>query len=255
MVRLEAQAAKEADVVLTLTEALKAEMVARGVDEKKIHILPNGVTSARFSPQKRDAALEASLGLEGDVVIGYIGSVVAYEGLELLVDAVDLLRMRGVENFKVLIVGDGAVLDEIKERVTLKALESYFIFTGRVPHEEVECYYSLVDITPFPRKGQPVCEMVSPLKPFEAMAMEKAVLSSNVAALAEIVQDGYNGLLFEKDNIEDLALKLEMLIADADLRKKLGKEARKWVKQERDWKILSSTLDRIYGTLIKKEQQ
>jgi glycosyltransferase involved in cell wall biosynthesis len=86
------------------------------------------------------------------------------------------------------------------------------------------------------------------------MAMGKVVLASNVAALAEIVQDGYNGVLFEKDNVQDLASKLEMLINDSTLRKQIGKQAREWVKQERDWKILSGTLDRVYGTLIKKEQ-
>ncbi len=128
-------------------------------------------------------------------------------------------------------------------------MKKYFIFTGRIPHEDVEEYYSLVDITPFPRKGQPVCEMVSPLKPFEAMAMEKAVISSNVAALAEIVTDGYNGLLFEKDNAEDLALKLERLINDKKLRLKLGKQARKWVLEYRDWKVISKTLSDVYNKI------
>jgi glycosyltransferase involved in cell wall biosynthesis len=95
--------------------------------------------------------------------------------------------------------------------------------------------------------------MVSPLKPFEAMAMGKVVLASNVAALAEIVQDGYNGLLFEKDNVKDLASKLEMLINDPALRKQIGKQAREWVERERDWKHLSKKVVEVYKILLQKE--
>ncbi len=249
MVKLEAEAAKGADVVLTLTEALKVEMISRGVDRDKIEILPNGVTSNRFQPLSRDSELEKSLELRDKVVIGYIGSVVSYEGLEYLVDAVEILIKKGITNIAVLIVGDGAVLENIKSRVESKELNRYFIFTGRVPHEEVEKYYSLVDITPFPRKGQPVCEMVSPLKPFEAMAMEKAILSSNVSALEEIVEDGYNGLLFEKDNVEDFSEKLEKLINNKELRVKLGKQSREWVIEHRDWKVISKKLSTVYDRL------
>ena len=253
MVKLETQAAMDADIVLTLTEALKEEMVSRGVPPEKIHILPNGVTSDRFVPRTRDAILEKRLGFKDKVVIGYVGSVVAYEGLELLIEAIAILHRRGISKMAVLIVGDGAVLKEIQMLVKERGLEDYFVFTGRVPHEEVEKYYSLIDITPFPRKGQPVCEMVSPLKPFEAMAMEKAVLSSNVAALAEIVKDGYNGLLFEKDNAKDLADKLAILIGDDVLRHKLGKRSREWVVKERDWNILSDKLNTVYHDLLKDQ--
>jgi glycosyltransferase involved in cell wall biosynthesis len=250
MVNLEAEAARGADKVLTLTEALKDEMIARGVNGDKIEILPNGVTSNRFQPLDRDSKLEDNLGLKDKVIIGYIGSVVAYEGLEYLVDSIEILIKKGISNIAVLIVGDGAVLDMVKNRVESKELNDYFIFTGRVPHEEVERYYSLVDITPFPRKGQPVCEMVSPLKPFEAMAMEKAVISSNVAALEEIVTDGYNGILFQKDSVEDLADKLEILIDDKELRVKLGKQSREWVIEQRDWRVISEKLANVYSYLV-----
>lgn len=249
MVKMEVEAANGADVVLTLTEALKNELISRGIPAEKIVILPNGVTSDRFIPRGRDKNLEESLKLKGKVVIGYIGSVVEYEGLELLVQATRLLVDKGIINISVLIVGDGAVLEKIKQHVKESDLEEYFLFTGRVPHEEVENYYSLVDIAPFPRKGLPVTEMVSPLKPFEAMAMQKAVISSNVDALKEIVKDGYNGLTFEKDNVQDFTDKLENLIKSEELREKLGEQARKWVIEHRDWKILAKKLNTVYTRL------
>jgi len=254
MVKMESEAAKGADKVLTLTQALKDEMISRGVEAGKISLLPNGVTSNRFTPRERNSDLEEKLNFKNKIVIGYIGSVVEYEGLELLVEAIKILVDKSINNMHVLIVGDGAVLGFIKNAVQENQLEEYFTFTGRIPHDEVEEYYSLVDIAPFPRKGQPVCEMVSPLKPFEAMAMEKAVISSNVNALAEIIKDGFNGLLFQKDNFSDLSIKLEKLILDDELRSKLGKQSREWVLEYRDWGVISKILNDTYNEITGEDK-
>ena len=126
-------------------------------------------------------------------------------------------------------------------------------FTGRVPHEEVESYYSLVDIAPFPRLPLPVTELVSPLKPFEAMAMEKAVIASDVYALTEIVQHEHTGLLFQKGDPSSLATALLRFIEDEELRAECGKTARTWVEKERDWSNISLTLDKTYRTLLEVE--
>jgi len=249
MVKMETEAAQGANKVFTLTEALKAELVKRGVNKEKIHLLPNGVISDRFEPLEKNEILSKKLNINDKTVIGFIGSFAQYEGIEYIVDAIELLVNKGRTNIVGLMVGDGAVWEEMVARVKEKKLDEYFIFTGRIPHDKVEEYYSLVDIAPLPRKGLPVCEMVSPLKPFEAMAMEKVVLSSNVDALAEIVQHNYNGYLFEKDNIEDLAVKIEILADDPELRRKLGRQAREWVVKERDWKIISKRLDDVYKVL------
>lgn len=252
MSKMEAEAAKGADIVFTLTEALRDEMVKRGVERNKIQLLPNGVISNRFSPLKRNKELEKRLNIKNKTVVGFIGSFAQYEGLDYIVEAMEILVRSGRKNIIALMVGDGAVSSLIQDMVSQKGLDEYFIFTGRIPHDEVEEYYSLVDIAPLPRKGLPVCEMVSPLKPFEAMAMEIPVLSSNVSALAEIVQDGYNGMLFEKDNVKDLAKKIEILADDPALRKKLGKQSRKWVLKERDWGVISERLHNGYSSLRKQ---
>ena len=250
MASLEAQAANEADAVFTLTEALKNEMIKRGVAEHKISILPNGVDSTRFYPRPKNKVLAHKLGLNDEVVIGFVGSVVQYEGLDYLMQAAALLKTKTNQPFKIIIIGDGDVLDTIKKLADTLKISRNVIFTGRVPHNEVEDYYSLIDICPFPRKGLPVCEMVSPLKPFEAMAMGKAVVSSDVAALAEIVQDGKTGLLHKKDDAEDLSDKLQLLIEKSGLREQYGKVAREWVVAERDWKVLAQRVDAVYKTLL-----
>ena len=246
--RLETQAAQSADQVITITYALKEELIRRGIDGNKISVLPNGVNSTVFQPLKKDLKLMKQLNIkENDVVIGYIGSIVEYEGIDLLVEAIAKLKSKNILNFKFLLVGDGRYFENIKNMIKKLNVEDLIIVTGRVPHEDVENYYSLIDIAPLPRKALPVSEMVSPLKPFEAMAMGKIVLGSSVAAIAEIIKDGFNGMLFEKSNVEDLTTKLEILIQDKSLRKKIGHNARRWVEKERDWKVLSKKLIDIYN--------
>lgn len=244
--RMETEAAMNADAVITITHALKNEMISRGIPANKITVVSNGVHVNRFAPKSRVKELEQKMQYENKVIIGFIGSVVSYEGLEYLVEASSILKKASINNFAVMIVGDGAVLDDIKALVKKKHVQELFTFTGRVPHEQVEDYYSLVDIAPFPRKALPVCEMVSPLKPFEAMSMGKAVVSSNVAALTEIVDHNHTGITFEKNNPQSLADALKQLITTPDLRARLGEQAREWVVKEKDWSMLAEKVANVY---------
>ena len=250
MSNMEAKAAMDATAVICITQALADEMVSRGVDSNKITLVHNGVHVDRFTPRPADRDLEKTLGTKDNVVIGYVGSIVDYEGLNLLVEASENLIQRGIENFTVLIVGDGAASPSLENLASQSSATEHFIFTGRVPHEEVESYYSLIDIAPFPRLSLPVTEMVSPLKPFEAMAMEKLVIASDVAALEEIVNHEVTGLLFKKDDVNSLTDALELGISDSKLRNNLGKKAREWVKAERDWPILAKKITDLYESLI-----
>lgn len=225
-------------------------MIKRGIASEKIYVISNGADSERFIPLERDHDLEARLQYQNKVVIGYIGSVLQYEGIDYILKASAILKAKGLNNFAVLIVGDGDYLENIKLLCIDLDLEDIVTFTGRVSHQEVERYYSLVDITAYPRKGELVCEMVSPLKPFEAMSMEKCVVSSDVDALKEIVNDGITGLLHKKDDIEDLARIFELLINNKFIRIQLGKTARQWIKDEKDWQILGKKFIEIYRNLI-----
>lgn len=248
MARMEADAAANADQVITITNALREELIARGVDGQKIFVVPNGVEASRFSPREKNHELAVRHGLQDKIVVGYVGSILDYEGLDLLITAAQKLKQER-DDVAFLLVGDGAELAQFRERVESENLSETVIFTGRVPHHEVEDYYSIIDICPFPRMPLPVCEMVSPLKPFEAMAMEKAVIASDVAALAEIVKDGSNGLLFEKGNAESLTQGLRVLLNDAQLRQRLAQSGRRWVVEERDWTKLSGIIGDIYTAL------
>jgi len=240
---MEAFVCQQADQVLTLTEAMKEELIRRGVDGKKIDIVPNACQPELFKPRQRDDRLASSLGIPSTVpVIGYIGTFVDYEGLDDLARACGILKGRGLE-FRLLMVGNenvsGTERGPIGQAVLAAAKEydfvDWLIMPGRVPHEEVADYYSLIDIAPFPRKPWPVCEMVSPMKPLEAMAMEKAVVVSSVSALAEMTGYGNYGVIFEKGSDMALADALASVLADAAWRQKLGKAGREHVLAERTW--------------------
>ncbi|RYD01254.1 hypothetical protein N752_30115 [Desulforamulus aquiferis] len=248
-VRLETEACREADAVIAITPSLKDYLVnQRGIAEEKITVVPNGVDTTRFKPVERNIQLESQLGLSGKTVIGFVGSMVEYEGLDLLLEASAILLSQR-DDFRLLLVGDGRCYEELKKLAREKSIADRVIFTGRVPHEQVEQYYSLIDIAPFPRKGALVCELISPLKPFEAMAMEKCVVASNVAALAAIVQDNKTGMLFKKDDVRDFAKVLELLLEQPELRRTLSKAGRDWVVSERDWKRQAEVVCQLYQKL------
>lgn len=250
MASMEAEAATGATHVLAITQALKDEMVSRGVPAAKIDIIPNGVNSGRFLPRMPNSELKNQLGIaQEDVVIGYVGSVLDYEGIGTLIEAVSMLATT-YKGFHLLIVGDGSYLDSATDLVEAYSLEEITTFTGRVPHAEVEDYYSIIDIAPIPRHALPVTEMVSPLKPFEAMAMGKTVIGSDVSAIKEIIIDGVNGMTFKKDDPGDLARVLAGLLDDPGEVSRIGRSAREWVESERDWKHIAADVASVYRRLL-----
>lgn len=238
-----------ADHVITITSAMKDELIIRGVPAEKISIAYNSVDPARFTPAPKNITLAERLGIPKDVpVIGYIGSFVDYEGLDDLVRAAAGLKAEG-HDFRLLLVGDGAVFESLQQQVTELELEGFVIMTGRVPHDEVEDYYSLIDIAPFPRKPWEVCELVSPLKPFEAMALEKAVVASNTKALLEIVDHNRNGMVFQKGDAKSLQETLGTLLSDPAQRTQLGRNAREWINSERSWDVAGKTVVQSYSAV------
>ncbi|MBE2241747.1 MAG: glycosyltransferase [Burkholderiaceae bacterium] len=248
---LETKVAQLADHVFTLTGPMSEELIKRGVPADKIDLLPNSCDPERFVPRPRDEALAALHGIpNGTPVIGYVGTFVDYEGLEDLVLACAMLKQRGL-TFRLMLVGNenasgtntGPITAEILRIANAEDMCDWLIMPGRVPHEMVEAYYSLIDIAAFPRKPWPVCEMVSPMKPLEALAMEKAVLVSSVRALVEMIADEHTGLVFAKGDVASMADALAKLIGDPALRARLGRNGRSWVCAERTWTQVGRKLD------------
>ncbi|TNJ33853.1 glycosyltransferase [Arenimonas terrae] len=233
---LEGVTVRAADRVVTLTEAMREELLERGVAPEVLSLVPNCVDPDRFVPLPRDAAAARRLGIpDGVPVIGYVGSFMDYEGLDDLVQACDLLAAEG-RDFRLLLVGDGAAMPLVQAAVQASTVPERIILTGRVPHDEVGALYSLLDVCPFPRKPWEVCEMVSPMKPFEPLAMGKTVVVSSVRALCDIIEDGFNGRVFRKGDTADLARVLGELIDDPSAGAALGARGKAWVHEHRSWR-------------------
>ena len=230
---LEAHCMLAADLVVTLGEAMREEILARGVAEDKVIIVPNGVSEEFLRPLPDGTALRAALGVrDGEHVVGLVSSLVAHEGIGTLLEAVKILNGRGVPA-RALIVGDGPERAALERQAA--ALGGGAIFTGRVPLRAVREYHAVLDVFVVPRTPDRVCQLVTPLKPVEAMASGLPVVVSAVRALEEIVRDRVTGLTSPPLDAGALADRLQELLQSRGLRAALGASAREWVARDRTW--------------------
>ncbi|GLW61757.1 hypothetical protein Arub01_00010 [Actinomadura rubrobrunea] len=234
---LETRRMAAADVVVTLGEAMRAEIADRGVDPDKIITVPNGVDEEFLEPLPDGAALRAELGIGADdPVVGLTSSFYGYEGIDTLIDAAALLRERGTE-VVLLLVGDGPERGALERRAADRGVRA--VFPGRVPMSSVRRYHAVLDVFAVPRRADRVCQLVTPLKPVEAMAGGIPVVASDVKALREIVEPGVTGTLTLPEDPEAWADALGRLIYSPELRRKIGRTAREWVRAERTWRAVA----------------
>ncbi|MBN8193763.1 glycosyltransferase [Bacillus sp. NTK074B] len=232
-----------ADKVVAIGESLKDQLITLGVPKEKITVITNGVDCQTFSPIPKNKDLIKRWNLENKTVYGFIGSVTHYEGLDLAFKALVDIKEKGVP-FHFVLVGDGPALKDLKELSVELALENHITFIGRVPASEVKEYYSIIDIFPFPRTKAKVCALVTPLKPYEVMAMGKLALVSDIPALNEMVTEGENGFIFEPENVESLVQCLLYARDHLDV----GERSREWVKENRNWSSMVHQYKEVYQT-------
>jgi glycosyltransferase involved in cell wall biosynthesis len=245
---LETHCMTSADLVVTLGEAMRDEIIARGVPAEKVIIVPNGVSTEFLRPLPPAGPTRARLGLaEADFAVGVVSSLVAHEGLGTLLEAVKLLQDGGVPA-RALIVGDGPERNALQRRAEELGL-SDAIFTGRVPLSQVRNYHAALDVFVVPRTPDRVCQLVTPLKPVEAMASGLPVVVSGVSALGEIIKDEVTGMQFPPGDAAALAERLRRLHADPDLRRSLGENARAWVAHDRTWEHNAARYRDAYARL------
>lgn len=232
---LETHVLRRADAVTCICEGLRTDLVARGIDAARVSVIPNAVDIEAFPPlQERDRALVREYDLHGQQILGFIGSFYGYEGLDLLIAAMPAI-LRERPNTRALLVGGGPQEGALRAHAAKLGVAHRVIFTGRVPHGRVPRYSSLVDAFVFPRKPMRLTELVTPLKPLEAMAQRRLVLASDVGGHRELIEHGKTGLLFRHSNVEALAAAaLHALSRPAELDGMLDR-ARVFVENERTW--------------------
>ncbi|CAN5396060.1 hypothetical protein BH11PSE9_BH11PSE9_01470 [soil metagenome] len=249
--RLETHALRQAQHVFTICEGLRSDIAARGIDASRITVIPNAFDIEAFDVGGLpDENLKTQLGLQGCNVVGFIGSFYAYEGLDLLLDAMPaILATRPDTRF--LLVGGGFQEAALKAQAERMGLADKVIFTGRVPHSEVQRYYDLVDVLAYPRHSMRLTELVTPLKPLEAMAQGRLIVASDVGGHRELIRDGENGVLFKAGDAGSLASTILRLLAEPQRWPDLRQAGRQFVESERNWRTSVARYQPVFEALVR----
>ena len=246
---LETWAIKRVDHVFTICEGLRRDIVARGVPETKVTVIPNAVDVEGFQLSgAADETLKAKLGLQGKTVLGFVGSFYAYEGLDLLLDAFAAMHA-GQPDLRVLLVGGGPQDANLKAQVQRLGIADKVVFTGRVPHSEVSRYYDLIDLLAYPRHSMRLTELVTPLKPLEAMAQGRIFVASDVGGHKELIRDGETGRLFAAGQVPALVATLNDMLAHRDRWPAMRTAGRAFVEDVRNWRNSVANYKAVYGRL------
>ena len=250
--RLETRAARRSDAVAVICEGLRQDLIARGIDREKIIVSPNGVDLHLFgNPPPPDPEFARKLGLENADVVGFIGSFYDYVGLDDLLGAMPLLLERRPKA-RLLLVGGGPVEADLRRQAEETGVADHIRFVGRVPHDEVELYYAIIDLLAYPRKAMRLTDLVTPLKPLEAMAQRKLVVASDVGGHRELIEDGVTGTLFRAGDRPALAAALADLFDRRDQWEARRETARRFVERERNWQANVANYAPVYERLTER---
>ena len=234
----ESRCMRAADFVVTLSGPMRDEIIERhGIDAEKVTGIPNAVDVERFAPQPRDEVLRASLGLSGSYVLGYVSNLShPREGQETMIAALPKIRATGIPA-KVLLVGDGARRQQLEALARKLGVADHVVFTGSIPFDQVSAYYAQIDLFVVPRTNERAGRLVSPMKPFEAMAMEIPLLVSDLPALVEIVADDVEprGFFYRAEDADDLARVAIACLQEPAAMQHRARSAAEWVRRERTW--------------------
>ncbi len=248
---MEGYVMRRADAVVSLCNAMRDEIAARGIAEDRIGVVPNAIDLDYFGDiRPRDEALAARLGLSGRTVLGFIGSFYHYEGLDLLVSALALMRAARPD-VVLLLAGGGPQEALLKTKVAEMGLNEAVRFAGRVPHRDVRAYYDLVDIFVYPRRKMRLTDLVTPLKPLEAMAAGRIVSASDVGGHRELIRDGETGFLFPPDDAVGLAERLIEILAAGDRHAGMRETARRHVETSRTWPSCAAAYRDVYANVLR----
>ncbi|MFO1300355.1 MAG: TIGR04063 family PEP-CTERM/XrtA system glycosyltransferase [Burkholderiaceae bacterium] len=252
---LETRALRQVDSITTICDGLRRDILKRGIPVGKVTVIPNAVDIEKFPVlQGVDAELERALGLEGCDVVGFCGSFYGYEGLDLLIDALPQI-VASRPTTKLLLVGGGPQDAALRAQAQARGVADRVMFTGRVPNAEVNRYYSLIDVLAFPRHSMRLTELVTPLKPLEAMAQGKVLVASDVGGHRELIESGRTGLLFAAGDVSALAQAVLRLLGDASLRDRLATSGRRFVESERTWARSVEGYEAVYAALAARRER
>jgi len=247
---LETLALTRANAVVTICEGLRNEVLARGVAGKDVTVISNAVDVEKLTPKAADSTMtRRELGLEGTCVLGFVGSFFAWEGLALLLEALPIILARRSQ-VRLLLVGSGVHEPALRAAVLRLGVESQVVFAGQVPHARVGPLYDAIDVLVYPRLPMRLTDMVTPLKPLEAMALGKVQVASDVGGHRELIDDGETGVLFRAGDPRALANAVLRVIDDPALAARLRANGPLHVRAHRSWAKVVAGYEPVYRGLL-----
>jgi glycosyltransferase involved in cell wall biosynthesis len=245
---------RRADAVVTLSESMRQDLLGRGLASGRVHVVPNAVDDTYLAEPAEPGPVRARLGIAPDaLVVAVISTLNDYEGVDVLIDAVALLR-KAATSAHLLVVGDGPARHALATRAGAAGLSGQATFTGQVPRDLARGCHLAADIFCVPRLDTPVTRLVPPLKPLEAMASGRPVVASDLPPLRETISDGVTGRLVPPGDPAALAATLGRLLADDADRHRMGRAAREWVLGHRTWAQAASRYGDLYAGLADPSQ-
>ncbi len=247
---LESFALRRVDAITTICEGLRTDITSRGIEPGKVTVIPNAVDIGAFAfGRPPDSQLRERLGLEHSIVLGFAGSFYGYEGLDLLLESTALLAPQQPD-VKVLLVGGGPQEAALKIQAHRLGINGRVVFTGRVPHQEVQRYYDLIDILVYPRRSMRLTELVTPLKPLEAMAQGRMLVASGVGGHRELIRHGETGFMFPAGDPVALANAIRNMLDRRPAWDAMRERARRFVESERTWARSVARYADVYARLV-----
>jgi glycosyltransferase involved in cell wall biosynthesis len=238
---------KITDKIVAVSENVKEDIIRYdSIDPSKIEVIPNGIDVERFNPEKNTADIRKEFSLEqDDIVIGFIGRIVPAKGLEYLLNALPYLKEE-FKSIKLLIVGEGSLVEELKARAKKNNIFDNILFTGR--RRDIPDILASINIFVMPSIAEGL-----PNALLEAMAMGKPIVTTEVGGIPEIVKNGFNGLLVPPRDTLSLSKAIKELISNDRLAAKLGQAARDLVHDNLSIKAIAQKWQSLYLSILKEK--
>ena len=229
-----------ADLIVVVSKAMQDELVSRGLNSHKILVNPNGVNPDRYSPAVDGGSVRRRYRLVGKTVLGFIGTFGRWHGAEVLAEAFGLLlkiHPHHADTVRLLMIGDGVMMPEIKRRLADSGAGPASILTGLIPQEQGPEHLAACDILVSPHVPNPdgTPFFGSPTKLFEYMAMGKGIVASDLDQIGEVLRHDVTALLVKPADVKSLCEGLIVLIEDKSRRERLGANARTDVVSRFTW--------------------
>lgn len=237
---------RRADAVVAICRTLADHVATRMGHERIPYVVPNGVDDEFFQPLTARPEWKARWGLSGSQVLAHIGGFQPYEGLEVLIDALPAM-VRELPGLRLLLVGGGEQESQLRALASRLDLNDQIVFTGRLEHESVREAYSVADLLVYPRIATRTTMLTTPLKPLEAMAMEKPVLLSDLPPMRELVEPGVSGFLCQPGSAAELARTCVAALSDSSRLSRVAAGGRERVRKERRWPTIVERYQALYA--------